>query len=75
MPGDPKKCRKHTARCAELAITARTPELRAKFLELSKIWEKLAIELDDTFDKLAETEDIMLSVRESLDGGRWLRKQ
>jgi hypothetical protein len=75
MPGDPKECRKHAARCAELAITARTPELRAKFLELSKIWEKLAIELDDSFDKLAETEDIMLSVRESLVGGRWLRKQ
>jgi hypothetical protein len=75
MPGDPRECRKHAARCAELAITARTPELRAKFLELSKIWEKLAIELDDTFAKLAETEDIMLSVRDSLDASRWLRKQ
>ena len=28
--------------CVELAVTARTPELKAKFVELSMQWEKLA---------------------------------
>jgi hypothetical protein len=36
MPGDPKECRKHAARCAEMAVAAYTPQLRATFLELSK---------------------------------------
>jgi hypothetical protein len=45
MPGDLKECRKHAARCAELAVAAHTPELRVMFLELSKNWEKLAIQL------------------------------
>jgi hypothetical protein len=75
MPGDPKECRQHAARCAELAVAARTPELRVRFLELSKIWERLAIELEDAFAKLAETEDMMLNVGETLHEGRWLRKQ
>jgi hypothetical protein len=46
MPGDPKECRKHAARCAELAMTARSPELKAALLELSKNWENLAISLE-----------------------------
>jgi hypothetical protein len=36
MPGDPKECREHAARCAELAVQARSARLRAMFLELSK---------------------------------------
>jgi hypothetical protein len=32
MPGDPKECRRHAARCAELAVAARTPQLKAAFL-------------------------------------------
>src|SRR5262249_45837766 len=58
MPGDPKECREHAARCAELAIAARTPQLRTTFLGLSKNWEKLAIQLEDAFAKRAESEAI-----------------
>ena len=46
MPGDPKECRQHATRCAELAHTARTPELKLTLIELSKTWLKLAIELE-----------------------------
>jgi len=66
MPGDPRECRVHAARCAALAATARTPQLRAMFLDLSKNWEKLAIQLEDAFAKLTESEDIRSRVRESL---------
>jgi len=43
MPGNPKECRRNAARCAELAVAAHTPQLRARFLELSKNWEKLVV--------------------------------
>jgi hypothetical protein len=46
MPGDPKECRQHAERCAELAGLARTAEDRDKFLSLQMIWIKLALELD-----------------------------
>jgi len=62
MPGDPKDCRRHAARCAELAVAARTPQLKAAFLGLSKNWEKLAIQLEDTFAKLAEDEALRSNV-------------
>jgi len=58
MPGDPKECRRNAARCAELAVAARTPQLRTTFLELSKNWEKLAMQLEDAFAKLIESEAI-----------------
>ena len=35
MPGDSKECREHATRCAELVVEARTPQLRAMFLERS----------------------------------------
>jgi hypothetical protein len=60
MPGDPKECRRRAAQCAELAVAARTPQLRATFLELSKNWEKLAIQLENA-------KGIRLQVQESLD--------
>jgi hypothetical protein len=72
MPGDPKECREHAARCAELAVQARTPQLRATFLELSKNWEKIAIQLEDAFAKLAESRAVVTNVRESLDEAKWL---
>ena len=46
MPGDPKECRHHAASCAELANTARSPELRLTLINLSQNWLKLAIELE-----------------------------
>jgi hypothetical protein len=67
MPGDPKECRRRAARCAELAVATRTPQLRATFLELSKKWEKLAIQLENAFALLVESEDIGVQVGESLD--------
>jgi hypothetical protein len=67
MPGDPKECRRNAARCGELAAAARTPQLRTTFLELSKSWEKLAIQLEDAFAKLTESEAIRSNVRESLN--------
>jgi len=56
MPGDPKQCREHAARCAEMAAAARTPKLKATFLELSKNWERLAIQLENAFALLDESE-------------------
>ena len=67
MPGDPKECRRHAARCAELAVTASTPQLKGTFLELSENWEKLAIQLENTFAKI---DDEIEWVRESLDAAR-----
>jgi len=46
MPGDPKECRQHAERCAELARLASTPEDRNKFLSLQITWVRLALELD-----------------------------
>jgi len=66
MPGDPKACRAEAARCAELAVAAHTPQLRTTFLELSKNWEKLAIQLEDALAKLTESEAIRSNVQESL---------
>jgi hypothetical protein len=67
MPGDPRECRMHAVRCAELAVTAETPQLKATFLGLSKHWEKLAIQLEDAFAKLMESEDAESRGRESLN--------
>jgi len=75
MAGDPKECRKHAARCAELAVAARNPASRTNFLQLSKMWERFAIELENAFAQLAESEDIRSSVRDSIEESRRLRKK
>ena len=46
MPADAKECRLHATHCAELAVKAPTPQLRATFLGLSKQWERLAVDLE-----------------------------
>jgi hypothetical protein len=46
MPGDPKECRQHAERCAELARLATTSEVRDQFLSLKMTWIRLASELD-----------------------------
>jgi hypothetical protein len=46
MPGDPRECRLRAARCAELAQTARSTELKAMLINLSKNWEQMANELE-----------------------------
>jgi hypothetical protein len=72
MPVDAVECRRNAARCAELAVAARTPQLKATFLGLSKNWEKLAIQLEDAFAKLTESEAIWSNVGESLKETRRL---
>ena len=72
MAGDPKECRRYAARCAELAVAVRSPQLRGKFLELSKIWERLAIELEDAYGRLVESENMRANVRLSLDEAKAL---
>ena len=47
MPGDPKECREHAKRCAELAKVATTPEARDQFLSLQMSWIRLAADLDN----------------------------
>jgi hypothetical protein len=47
MPGDPKECRQHARRCAELAIISTTPEAREQFLSLEKSWMRLAADLEN----------------------------
>lgn len=46
MPGDPKECRPHAMRCAELFATAKTQQLKATLLDLSKNWVRLAASLE-----------------------------
>ena len=48
MAGDPKECRLHAMRCAELVAGAKTMQLKATLLELSRNWEKLAFDLERT---------------------------
>jgi len=54
MPGDPKQCRLHAMRCAELAANAKTHQLKATLLELSQNWVKLAVSLEHTHALLDE---------------------
>jgi hypothetical protein len=75
MPGNPKECRAHAARCAEMAVAARTAQLRTTFLKLSKHWEQLAIQLENAFAQVAESEDIRSTVRETVDEARKLREK
>jgi hypothetical protein len=46
MPGDPKECREHAKRCAELAAYSETPESKRALLNLEKHWLRLAAELE-----------------------------
>jgi hypothetical protein len=67
MPGDPRECRRHALRCAELAVSARSEQLKAALLELSKNWEHLAIDLENGTATIDEVEVVSSMVRRSLD--------
>ena len=54
MPGEPRECRQNAMRCAELAHSAKTIELKQTLIELSRNWMKLAIELERTHALLDE---------------------
>jgi hypothetical protein len=57
MLGDPNECRRNAARCAELAVTASTPQLKATFLELSMNWEDAFAQVDDEIEWVLESHD------------------
>ena len=46
MPGDPRACREHARRCAELAVLAATPQEQEHLLSLESAWIRFAAELD-----------------------------
>jgi len=46
MPGDPKECRAHAARCEELAKTAEDPEHARILTNLARQWLRLALQLE-----------------------------
>ena len=56
MPSDPEESRMLASRCAEIAATATTPQLKAWFSDLSIEWGKLAIELEKNFAKFVEND-------------------
>jgi hypothetical protein len=58
MPGDPKECRQHAERCAELARLASTPEDRDTFLSLQMTWIRLAMELDQARALIEATQEV-----------------
>ena len=58
MPGDPKECRQHAVRCAELARLASTPEARETFLSLQMTWIRLAMQLDQARALIKATQEL-----------------
>jgi hypothetical protein len=72
VPGDPKECRRHAARCAELAVAARAPELKSALLGLSKNWENLALSLEDIQGVLDEIEVIGADFKQAIDTSKRL---
>jgi hypothetical protein len=58
MPGDPKECRQHARRCAELASIATTPESREQFLSLQQSWMRLAADLENAKAFIAGLDEI-----------------
>jgi hypothetical protein len=74
MPGDPEESRRLASRCAEIAATATTPQLKAWFSDLSMQWEKLAIELEKDFAKFVENDATSEDLWRSLDEGKRLSK-
>ncbi len=54
MPGDPRECREHALRCAELATNVKDVEFKATYFALSKQWEMFAVELEGAAAMLSE---------------------
>ena len=59
MPGHPRACRENAARCAELAVAAKAKHLNVMLVELSRSWEKLAIDLENVLETI-EFRDLAL---------------
>lgn len=54
MPGDPRECRQHAMRCAELAANVKDVDFKATYLALAKQWEMFAAELEEAETTLKE---------------------
>jgi hypothetical protein len=54
---DPREYRINAVRCAELASSVRTPQLKVMFSELSNGWENLALDIEKT-DALIADDDM-----------------
>ena len=54
-------------RCAELAVSARSEQLKAALLQLSKNWEQLAIDLENCVAMLDEVEVVSSEICLSVD--------
>jgi hypothetical protein len=67
MPTDPREYRRNAARCAELAVSARSEQLKAALLQLSKNWEHLAIDLENRVAMVDEVEVVSSEICLSVD--------
>ena len=74
MPADPEACRMLASRCAEIAATAKTQQLKAWFSDLSMRWGKLAIELENSFATFVANDATVEEVWSRLDQGKRLSK-
>ena len=54
MPADPKEYRQRALHCADLAHEAKTLELKQTLIELSRNWQKLAVDAEQSRAMLAE---------------------
>ena len=72
MPGDPRECRQHATRCAELATNVKDIEFKATYLALAKQWEMFAAELEAAEATLKELNEGAVNDRDSeqCDAGR-----
>lgn len=68
MPGNPAECREYALRCAELAHTARTPQLKGTLIDLSKNWMKLAVELESAEALLQMENPLRVETRKNARG-------
>ena len=61
MHGDPRACREHARRCAELAALVATSEEREHFRSLERTWIRLAAELENVEAFLNTMDEIDLN--------------
>jgi hypothetical protein len=69
MAGDPKECRKHAARCRQLAANAPNELVAENFFNLALTWEQLAAKHESAQAFLAAIQAI--EPREPFDPSLW----
>jgi hypothetical protein len=67
MPADPREYRRNATLRAELAVSARSDQLKAALLQLSKNWEHVAIDLENRVAMVDEVEVVSSEIRLSVD--------